>query len=58
MELSTVVGLQNKIQFLSDDEARITLGVVTEGKEKSILMRIEYRIKLFNRDWVKAEKHI
>ena len=48
----------NQVCYLSqDDKARVTIGITAAHKQSTFLMHMEYRVKLPEYDFVKAERH-
>lgn len=56
-ELASLLG-PHQVAFISqDDKARVPIGVTAANKQSPLLMHVEYRVKLADHDWVKANKH-
>ncbi|CAG8626371.1 10680_t:CDS:2 [Dentiscutata erythropus] len=54
----SVLGPRNVLVVSQDDKVRIPLGLAAANKQDSpILMRLEYRVKLPDHNWVVAERH-
>lgn len=49
---------QKQVAFISqDDKARVPLGIPAANKQTSILMHMEYKVKLVDHDWAVANRH-
>lgn len=57
LELASVLGPSQTAFISQDDKARVPIGITAANKQSPILMHVEYRIKLPDHDWVKANKH-
>ena len=56
-ELASVLGPQQVCYLSQDDKSRVPIGVTAAHKQSTLLMHLEYRIRLPDHDFVKAERH-
>lgn len=57
MELASFMGPGSVMMLSLDDKSRVPLGITSAKVQQSILMHMEYRVKLPDHDFVVAEKH-
>lgn len=55
--IASLLGSKQTCFISQDDKARVPLGLSAANKQSSILMHLEYRVRLPDHDWVIASKH-
>ncbi|CAG8820410.1 32016_t:CDS:2, partial [Gigaspora margarita] len=53
----SLLGSQSVLIISQNDKAKISLSLATANKQMPILIKVEYRVKLLDHDWVIAKKH-
>ncbi|CAG8718989.1 4968_t:CDS:2, partial [Dentiscutata erythropus] len=56
-EMVSVLGPRNILVVSQDDKAQIPLGLAAANKQAPILIRLKYRVKLPDYNWVVAKRH-
>lgn len=54
--IASFLGPDQAIYLSQDDKARVPIGITAAIKQQSVIMHMEYRIKLPDHTWVKAAK--
>lgn len=57
LELASLLGPKQCSFISQDDKARVPIGITAAQNKSPILMHVEYRVKLPDHDWVKANRH-
>ncbi|EFX78416.1 hypothetical protein DAPPUDRAFT_246118 [Daphnia pulex] len=50
-------GSETSSPSLSNDKARVPIGIIAANKQSPMTMHVEYRVSLLDHDWVVAEQH-